>query len=152
MKLREVRMTPAWALIAFSWLLAAGCAKEEGGATVNGKITYQDAAVPVGSISFIQPGAPTATSQIQPDGSYTLLNPKKTERIPVGGYDVVIIAIDDPLARHGDESKGSKMTILVPQSVIRLATTPLHFEVVEGENTIDIDLDKLPSESKAGAK
>ncbi len=152
MKLREVRVTPALALIAFGWLLAAGCAKEEGGATVKGKITYRGAAVPVGSISFIQTGAPTATSKIQPDGGYTLLNPKKTEQISVGSYDVVIIAIDDPLARHGDESKGSKMTILVPQSVIRLATTPLHYEVVEGENTIDINLDELPSGPKAGGK
>jgi hypothetical protein len=31
---------------------------------------------------------------------------------------------------------------------MRLGTTPLHYEVVEGPNVIDVDLDKLPP--KAG--
>lgn len=152
MKLREVRMSPVVALIAFSCLLAAGCAKEEGGAIVKGKVAYKGKPVERGTISFIALGGASASSKIAPDGSYALLNVRKTDRIPVGSYDVVIMAGEDQLDMGGGNELMSKMKIPVPLSVIRLATTPLHYEVVEGPNTIDINLDELPSESPAGGK
>jgi hypothetical protein len=125
-------------------LVGSGCAEQETGATVKGKVTYQGAPVARGTISFIQLSGLSASSKLHPDGSYSLVNQRGTEFLPVGDYDVVIMAGEELIdMSRGNELLGT-MKIPVPASVLRLATTPLHYTLVEGPNTIDINLDKLP--------
>jgi hypothetical protein len=118
-------------------LTALGCG-EEGGATVSGKVTFKGQPVANGSVSFIAKGLPGAYARLQPDGRYTLLNHQRKERIEPGSYAVVIVinrALVGPQANK---------ELAIPLSVTNQATTPLHYEVVEGPNTIDVNLDKLP--------
>lgn len=124
-------------------LSAVGC-REEGGATVRGRISYKNQPVAEGTISFIAKGLPSASGRIQPDGSYSLVNATKSDRIEPGRYAAVIIAgANQSLAMDGPARP--TVNIPVPVSVTDQATTPLSFEVKLGENVIDVDLDDLPA-------
>jgi len=126
--------------------LVAGCGHDEGGATVKGKVTYKGRPVVEGSLSFIPQSMPTAYGRLQPDGSYALVNHRNSERIEPGAYVVVIVSgANRSLTAEGAQAQ---QELPVPVSVTNQATTPLKFDVVEGPNTIDIDLDKLPNEKK----
>ena len=128
----------AFALLIVCSLPAAGCG-EDGGATVQGKVTYKDAPVIEGSLSFIPQGMPAAYGRLQPDGSYSLLNHQGSAHIEPGEYTVVIVA-----GANRSLTSGPDTGLPVPVSVTNQATTPLRFDVVEGPNTIDINLDELP--------
>jgi hypothetical protein len=146
-EIRRGRSEWAWAL---AMLLAVGCGKEEGGATVSGHVSYRGKPFAKGHITFVPRGAPAASAWIQDDGAYQLLGPNSSERIAPTAYDVVLMA-DQGSNKDPDEVRARRGFDL-PASVMNLTTTPLHFDVVEGPNTINIDLDKLPPKKKPGSR
>jgi hypothetical protein len=133
---RPGRWVPLEACLA----VAIGCGPAETGGTVQGKITFKGAPVDLGSVLFIPRSGPTATANLEPDGTYKLLNPHKTEFIPPGKYLVVVVPGDKNKSRLPEDPATGDMPI--PVEFTSSATSPLRADVVEGPNTIDMELNK----------
>lgn len=108
---------------------------------VRGKVTFDGKAVPNGTVMFVPEEGPTATGEIQSDGSYTLTTYVPGDGAVAGNYKVVIIAVQDQSNRLPEDRNPLPPTI-VPDRYTSAATTDLRAEVKEGENTIDFPLEK----------
>ena len=70
-----------------------GCQSEEPGAIVRGKVIYKNAPLDEGSVVFYPAGSgQVAYGNVRKDGTFQLLNAKKTERIEPGKYVAVVVA------------------------------------------------------------
>jgi hypothetical protein len=109
-------------------------------AIVKGKVTYKNKPVPNGTVNFtpIKMG-PTATGQIQPDGSYTLTTTKAGDGAVIGTHSVVIVAMQDN-ANALPEQRSPTPPPIVPMKYTSPATSDLKATVEQKENTIDFDL------------
>jgi hypothetical protein len=102
-------------------------------------VTYKGQPVPRGSIVFIPDGATAATSDIGPDGSYTLTTFRKEDGAIPGTHRVVITAMQD-MSDQQVEAWTPLPPPLVPTKYMNLSTTDLRAEVKDEDNTIDFDL------------
>ena len=117
-----------------------GCGRDQSRtAIVRGKITYQGKPVPSGTISFIPTAGPTATGEIQPDGTYTLTTYKTGDGAVTGKHSVVVVAMQDMSSRL-PEDRSPMPEPIVPLKYTSIATTDLRAVVEDKENTIDFDL------------
>jgi hypothetical protein len=108
---------------------------------VRGKVTFNGKEVPNGTITFFPENGPTASGEIQPDGSYTLTTFKTGDGAIEGAYKVVIVAMQDQSNRLPEDRNPLPATI-VPDKYTSIATTDLRAEVKAGENTFDFNLEK----------
>lgn len=122
-----------------------GCGPGSGGlAVVKGKISYKGKPVPNGTINFLPNDAnkPSATGEIQPDGSYelkTYLSNKPSSGAVIGPHKVVIVAMAD-MANALPEQKTPLPPPIVPIKYTSPATSDLTANVEDKENKIDFDL------------
>lgn len=120
-------------------LAASGC---DGGIKtypVRGKVTYNGKAVPNGTVTFISATGPSATGEIQKDGSYSLKTTGAGNGAPAGSYTVIVVAMEDMGDRLPEERKPLPPP-LVPNKYTSAATTDLKAEVEAKDNVIDFDL------------
>lgn len=121
-------------------LLLGGCSSSPKTAIVRGKVTYNGKALPNGTIMFTPTSGPTATGEIQQDGSYTLTTFRKGDGAVPGKYTVVVVALKDTGDRLPEE-RAALPPPIIPERYSSAATSDLRAEVKEGENTIDFTLD-----------
>jgi hypothetical protein len=132
-------------LVIAASLLVAGCSGgADGLAIVKGKVTYNGKPVPNGTVNFIPTGGaiPSATGEIQPDGSYSLqtfLGSRPSEGAVIGKHQVVVVAMQDMASRLPEERSPLPPPI-VPVKYTSPATSDLEVQVEDKENTIDLDL------------
>ncbi len=126
-------------------LTLMGCGRSnEGLAIVKGKITYRGKSVPNGTINFLPDDGnkPSATGEIQPDGSYSLqtfLGNRPSPGAVIGKHKVVIVAMEDMASRLPEERIPLPPPI-VPIKYTSPATSDLSAAVEDKENTINFDL------------
>jgi hypothetical protein len=120
---------------------------------VSGKATYNGSPVAAGAtVSFIaESGNGSAAGTTAADGSYQLKS-TNGDRIPAGKYRVVIMPPAGPTLSPEEAMKQSMANAqsnaaaksdgdaTIPAKYRTIASTPLAFEVKEGDNTIDIPL------------
>ena len=140
-----VRSHSGQLVITVVMLAALGCSGGgEGLAVVKGKITYRGKPVPNGTINFLPDDSnkPSATGEIQPDGSYalqTFLQNRPSDGAVIGKHKVVIVAMEDMASRLPEERIPLPPPI-VPIKYTSPATSDLTAEVEDKENTINFDL------------
>lgn len=123
-------------------VLFVGCG-EEPGALVHGKVTYKGKPFDKGTIMFYPNGKGQASyGRIQPDGTFQLMNPHKTDRIEPGKYVAVILAGNDEIAAM-KEDPSYPVQPAVPFKFSSASSSPLKYEVKLGNNDFDINLDKM---------
>jgi hypothetical protein len=129
--------------------LVLGCGSGgDGLAVVKGKISYKGKPVPNGTVNFLPEDGnkPSATGEIQPDGSYELQTFQSNRPSPgavIGKHTVVIVAMQDMASRLPEERIPLPPPI-VPIKYTSPATSDLKAEVKDQENTIDFDLQDPP--------
>jgi hypothetical protein len=137
-------MTAKWlsrhVLLVTAFVSLAGCGGDRlRTAVVRGKVTCNGKAVPNGTISFIPASGPTATGEIQPDGSFTLTTYCKGDGAVLGQHTVVIVAMEDMSTRL-PEARNPLPPPIVPDKYTSLATTDLRREVKDEVNQVNFDL------------
>jgi hypothetical protein len=137
-------MSATWSsrvvLLGVVCLSPAGCGDAQlKTAVVRGKVTFNGKPVPNGTISFIPTAGPTATGEIQPDGSFTLTTYRKGDGAVLGRHTVVIVAMEDMSTRL-PEARNPLPPPIVPEKYTSLATTDLRREVKDEVNDFAFDL------------
>lgn len=128
--------------------LLVGCGSSEKGpelATVTGKVTVDGEAVSGGTIQFVPDSAkgttgPSSTSEIQPDGSFTLLGPGGTPGAVIGSHKVVVQCPPDPGEVSGGDGQSGSYECKIPDKYGDIKSTDQSAEVQSGENTVNIEL------------
>jgi hypothetical protein len=121
-------------------LLFTSCGPHgEATAIVRGKVTYAGKPVPNGTVNFIPDRGPSATGEIQPDGSYTLMTYKAGDGAVIGAHKVIIVAMQD-MNNRLPENRTPLPPPIVPVKYTSLATSDLTADVQKKENTINFDL------------
>jgi hypothetical protein len=109
-------------------------------AVVKGIVTYNGKPVPNGTVLFIpQTPGPTATGEINADGSYSLTTFAKGDGAVLGKHKVVIQAIQNMGSRL-PEDRTPLPPPLVPDKYTSPATSDLEADVQAKENTLDFKL------------
>ena len=108
---------------------------------VRGKILFKSKPVPNGTVMFtpVNGNGPTATGELNSDGTYTLTTYKPDDGAPAGQYKVVVMALEDT-SNKLPEDRNPTPPPIVPDKYTSLATTDLTAEVHEGENVCDFTL------------
>ena len=80
---------------------------------VYGKVTYKGEPLPSGSVIFVPvSGGPTAEANIESDGKYSLGTYEKTDGVPPGEYDVMVVAMSEQQSMEAaDAAAGSESLI-----------------------------------------
>ena len=117
-------------------------------AVVRGTVTYKSRPVPNGTISFIPASGPSATGDIQPDGSFTLTTYRTGDGAVLGQHTVVIVALED-MSKRLPEERNPLPPPIVPLKYTSLATSDLRAVVKDHENTTDF---KLEDDKKKGSR
>jgi hypothetical protein len=125
----------------FSLMLVVGCGPKGDMATapVKGKVTYNGAPLPSGTVMFVPEQGPAATGEIRPDGTYSLGTYGTNDGAVLGNHKVSITAIAD----MGDmlpEAQSPTPPPLVPQKYLSHESSGLVVEVKSGTNEVDFDL------------
>jgi hypothetical protein len=127
-------------LLATAFVTLVGCGGDHlKTAVVRGKVTCNGKPVPNGTISFIPTAGPTATGEIQSDGSFTLTTYRKDDGAVLGQHTVVIVAMEDMSTRL-PEARNPLPPPIVPEKYTSLATTDLRREVKDEVNQFSFDL------------
>lgn len=108
---------------------------------VRGTVKLDGKAVPNGTIMFVPSSGPTATAEIQPDGSYSLTTYQKGDGAVPGNYTVVVIAMADT-SKVLPEERNPLPPSIVPDLYTSVATSPLRAEVKDQENVLEFNLEK----------
>jgi hypothetical protein len=125
--------------------LIGGCSGGSGDlAVVEGKVTYNGKPVPNGTVNFLPANGdkPSATGEIQPDGSYSLqtyLGSRPSEGAVIGKHKVVVVAMQD-MSNRLPEERSPLPPPIVPVKYTSPATSDLEVQVESKKNTIDLDL------------
>src|SRR5262245_61633132 len=91
----------ALSLLALIVWAAPGCSGgSQGLAVVKGKITYKGKPVPNGTVNFLPDDGnkPSASGEIQPDGSYslkTIMGTRPSDGAVLGKHKVMVVAMQD---------------------------------------------------------
>jgi hypothetical protein len=103
---------------------------------VKGTVRYDGKPVPKGTILFTPvQGGPTATGQINEDGTYRLTTYKPGDGASLGEYRVVIMAME-PMQGEPPTSPPP----IIPDKYSSLALSDLKANVQEGDNVFDFTL------------
>ncbi len=119
----------------------SGCSDErQRTALVRGKITYKSNLVTSGTITFVPetPG-PSATAEIQKDGTYVLSTYGNGDGAVLGRHKVMIISLEDNTGRLPEE-RNPLPNMLLPAKYSDIQTSGLTAEVGEGTNEINFPL------------
>ena len=115
------------------FLFVLGCSEPTGG--ISGKVTYKNAPVTTGSITFQMKSKGNAQeAKLDATGTYTMAAP-----MPTGTYQAFY---NPPLPEPQDPSKGGRapvVTSIVPKKYHSPETSPLSFEVKSGKNELPIE-------------
>jgi hypothetical protein len=116
-------------------VLAAGCGKSKPVGTVEGTVTlngtpYSEAAVIFLSLTTGQGG----TADIQADGKFKIIDP-----LPVDTYRVYLAP---KLAAPTGQAQPVRIDQSVPDKYWNEAATDISIDVAEGENTVEVKLEK----------
>jgi hypothetical protein len=131
------------AILLFGCSIIAGCHREPPGATVCGKVIYKNAPFAEGSIIFYPAGSgQVGYANVRPDGTFQLLNAKRTERIEPGHYVAVVIAGTDQIAEVKEGGPRVAQPPAVPYKFSSVTTSPLKYDVIVGENKVELNLDQ----------
>lgn len=117
--------------------------------TVAGKVTLNGEAIPAGhTVAFISDSG-SAAATIGAGGSYTLMSGESAQ-VPIGKYKVTIglpsagelstAEYDKQMEAGGAATKAKAPESSIPTKYLVPGTSDLEFEVKEGGNTFDIDL------------
>ena len=135
-------------MLAAAVLALAGCGSNQlKTAVVRGTVTYKGKPVPNGTISFVPTSGPSATGEIQPDGSYVLTTYRKGDGAVLGQHTVVIVAMQD-MSDRLPEARQPLPPPIVPLKYTSLATSDLRAEVHDRENTLDFRLQEDAKKSR----
>jgi hypothetical protein len=114
------------------FLFVSGCSEPTG--TISGKVTYKDAPVTTGSITFLMKSKGNAQeAKLDATGTYTMATP-----MPAGTYQAFYTP---PPPEPQDPSKGGRPAVVksaVPAKYQSPETSQLSFEVKSGKNDIPI--------------
>ena len=123
-------------------LLAIGCQQNaENTHPVYGKVTVDGQSLPAGTVLFesISSGATgrhhTARGRIDGDGNYRLTTFDEDDGAIEGRHRVAVL----PTHNTGDSAQLNSQS-QIPGRYTSIETSPLHFDVVAGNNEIDIAL------------
>jgi len=121
--------------------LTLGCSGSKFDAQVSGTIRLDDNPIGPGVVIFAPADAKTnpARGAIQPDGTYTL----KTGRdigLPPGKYQVSLQIVELPADVVPGQRDMRPTKSLIPQRYTDTTTSGFEFEVMPGDNTIDIEM------------
>jgi hypothetical protein len=109
-------------------------------AIVKGQVTYKGRPVPNGTVLFIPSDqGPSATGELQKDGTYVLTTHQKGDGAVLGKHNVVIVAMEDTSDKL-PEQRNPLPPSIVPDRYTSAATTDLTAEVKDVENVIDFNL------------
>jgi hypothetical protein len=124
-----------------SVLVLAGCGGDRlRTAKVNGKVTYKGKPVPNGTVTFIpEGGGPSATGEIQSDGTFTMTTYSSGDGAILGKHKVVIAAMAD-MGDRLPEERSPLPPPIVPDKYTSPATSDLTTEVKDEENKPVFDL------------
>lgn len=142
-------------VILVSCLLAAGCGGTDFGpmGSISGRVTMNGEPVAEGTkVLFMHPSEGHAGFGItSADGAYSIewrRSGTTYDGLPVGKYQVMLVPADyvDVDELSADEmleggGSGGQTSSQIPPKYLRAATSGLEYEVSEGENEIDIDID-----------
>ncbi len=104
---------------------------------VKGTVMYNGKPVPKGTVLFTPvSGGPTATGQLNEDGTYRLTTYKPGDGALLGEYRVAIMAMEGPL--QGDPPIAPPP--IIPDKYSSLALSDLKANVQEGDNVCDFTL------------
>lgn len=122
---------------------AAGCSDAHAKtAPVRGKIIYKGEPVPNGTVNFIpEAGGPSATGEIQKDGTFTLTTYSRGDGAVLGKHKVVIVAMQDG-ADILPEARTPTPPPIVPVKYTSPATSTLSATVEDKDNQVEFDLGK----------
>lgn len=148
-----VRLGGACAL-GLALVCVCGCSK--GKATVNGKVTFNNQPVGVGTVTFWTSDNRSAQAPLKPDGSYSMpdapvgevkitvttpppkMGPMTMEKPPPGMKGMPADMIPEGA---GDAANPGKMKIVpIPDKYKEVSTTPLTYTVTKGTNEFNIIL------------
>ena len=128
-----------WRCLAASLLLVvflvAGCSPTPRRGQVKGTVRFQNKALPSGTVEFHCANGETKPKAIAPDGTYQIQN------VPVGTARICVISHPrkpggfDPKPAFGKEAVPNLERYRKPE------TSPLTYEVHEGDQIHDIDLE-----------
>jgi hypothetical protein len=107
---------------------------------VHGKITYQGKLVTTGTITFV-PNAtgPSATGEIQKDGTYVLRTYGKEDGAVLGKHTVMIISLQDQAGKLPEE-RNPLPPMILPDKYRHNQKSGLTAEVKDQDNVINFDL------------
>jgi hypothetical protein len=140
------RLAKLCATLVVASSLSSGCTKKDPGAIVHGKVSYKGKPVETGSVVFFPQTGPVGDGNLQPDGGYRILNREKREGIPPGSYTVVVISGQDQIALRPEDPL-YRVEPAIPLKYTGKTTSPLKYEVKQGDNEINLTLDDKPSKS-----
>jgi hypothetical protein len=132
-------------LVILSLAFFLGCSGgSQGLAVVKGKVTYKDKPVPNGTVNFLPDDGnkPSATGEIQPDGSYSLkttVGNRPSDGAVIGKHKVMIVAMQDQGSLL-PEQRAALPPPIVPAKYTHPNTTTLTAQVEDKENVINFDL------------
>ena len=135
----------ALSLLALIVAAAPGCSGgNQGLAVVKGKISYKGKPVPNGTVNFLPDDGnkPSATGEIQPDGSYalkTIMGTRPSDGAVIGKHKVVVVAMQDQGSLL-PEQRAALPPPIVPAKYTHPNTSTLTADVEDKENHIDFDL------------
>lgn len=114
--------------------LYSGCSKKEPAAYVHGKVTYKNKPVIKGSVVFLPKAGQIGYGNLLPDGSYKLLNQLKEEGIKPGQYTATI-------SLELDRASLNQVEPPIPTKFAAKESSPLKYDVLVGDNEINMNLD-----------
>lgn len=107
-------------------------------APVEGTVTYQGEPVESGTVTFFPEGGERpASGLLGANGEFTLTTYEKGDGAVLGTHKVVVVSMKD----SATVGTGTSMDSAIPLKYSTPDTTPLSYEVEEGQNTFEISLE-----------
>jgi hypothetical protein len=130
----RVTLATLFALVALLGLGLATRAEEKPKKVgkIDGKVNFEGKPLPGGTVSFHPEKGKPFVAQLQDDGTYSVKD------VPVGEMKVTIET--ESLKNPAKPPKGGKKYIPIPRKYGDPKTSDLTYKVVEGAQTLDIEL------------
>jgi hypothetical protein len=110
-------------------LLVVGCGKP----VARGKVSYKGQALNSGSVTFVGADGKEKSSAINPDGTYSIIEPPKGE-VKVG------VSVSTASGSISAPPPGAPRPVIIPATYADPKTSGITKTVGKGSQTIDIDL------------
>ena len=140
-------------------LLLAGCSNNKKPketdykAKVSGTVMLDGKPMTGGCVTFVPlvpefEGGRAGVAQIEKDGTYFVGNADRKKRgLVPGRYKVILLKMD--LIDGADGAISAQLN--VPERYVELATTPFEFDILEGANTVNLQLQSMQLTSNGPA-